>query len=106
MMFDRLNMMVGGVRSMAMRCVSMVGCFFVIATLVVLSGLAMMMCSAFVVLCCGGMVFGAFVCHEVLWGLETLALRVRKKLRSHTAPEVAQSPRPRSVLLPEERTTR
>jgi thiosulfate reductase cytochrome b subunit len=68
MMLDRLNMMVGGVRCMAMRSMSMVGCLFVIAALVVLSGLAMMMCSAFVVLCRGGMVFGAFVCHQVLPG--------------------------------------
>jgi hypothetical protein len=68
MMLDRFNMMVGGVRCMAMRSVSMVGCFFVIAILVVLGGLAMMMCSTFVVLCCGRMVFGAFVCHRVLWG--------------------------------------
>jgi hypothetical protein len=82
MMLDRLNVMVGGVRCVAMRCVSMVGCLFVVATLVVLSSLAMMMCSVFVVLCCGGMVFRAFVCHEVLRGWMALALGVRERLIS------------------------
>ena len=39
---------------MAMRGVSMAGCLFAITPLIVLSGFAMMMRSAFVVLCCGG----------------------------------------------------
>jgi hypothetical protein len=66
MMLGCLNMMVGGVRCVAMRCVSVMSCLFMIATLVVLSGLAMMMCSPFVVLSRSGMVFRAFVFHEVL----------------------------------------
>jgi hypothetical protein len=54
MMLYSLNMVVRGVRCMAVRSVSMVDSLFVISTLVVPSGLAVMMCRAVVVFCCGG----------------------------------------------------
>jgi hypothetical protein len=79
MMLDRLKIVVCGVRYMAVRSVSMVGCLFVITTLVVLSGLAMMMCRAFVVLCCGAGVRSLCLSRDSL-GWNTLSMCSRSSI--------------------------
>jgi hypothetical protein len=66
MMLGCLDMMVGGLRCVTMRGVSMMGCLFMVAALVVLRGLAMMTRGVFVVVSRGAMMFRALVFHDGL----------------------------------------
>jgi len=56
-MFSCLSMMVGGLCGMAMGRVSVVGCLFMVAAIIVLGSFAMVTRGLFVMLCGGAMMF-------------------------------------------------
>jgi hypothetical protein len=65
-MLGGLSVMMGGMRCMAMRRVSMVRSFFVVTALIVFGGFAMMTCCVFMMIGCGAVVFRTLMFHDKL----------------------------------------